>query len=285
MSAIDSAAEITQPSEDNTAIVPSESRRAIVFFANHRPLTPEEMDRCREYCQDRGYELLPSLPARVDVTDLSDDHPADVMREENLANVADVFVGYSATRLFDSLDQLDHFMQAAQNNGVQLDTVREGAMIPGSDALELAVARIDFRRAKRYLLKVTAKVRTANMKARGMCLGRAPQGYVINRDEKGVITLVQDEKIAPKIQKIFMLASDGLTTNDLVLKAEEMGLRTAGGLPPSPAFINRILRNTAYAGFPPGSTEPGDYPPIVSLEVFEKVKGLLDNRRRNKPRI
>src|SRR5436190_7982635 len=114
---------------------------------------------------------------------------------------------------------------------------------------------------------------------------KAALGYVNGRDEKGDKALLLDSQRAPLVQKAFELFGSGLYTQQQVReRVNAEGLRTMSGKPVDRETFSRMLRNAIYAGVVSvdtwGVAEIGKHPPIIPIELFQRVQDLLDGRRR-----
>ena len=121
---------------------------------------------------------------------------------------------------------------------------------------EMAEKKARFRRSKK------------SMAAKGKYIGgnTRPYGYAIN--EEGFFVEKPDE--SSNIKLAFELYSTGkYSTYSLSQELEERGIHIKD------YFLCRMLRNRAYLGEPIG--EYGvHYPPIISEEVFEKVRAIRE---------
>ena len=74
-------------------------------------------------------------------------------------------------------------------------------------------------------------------------------------------------------------ATGRYTRADVLKRVTALGLRTRRGARLSPQTLHALFRNRLYTGrivVPSlGIDVPGDFPPIVSTELFNRVQGLL----------
>lgn len=113
-------------------------------------------------------------------------------------------------------------------------------------------------------------------------------GYRRVRNEKGEPTLAHDPKRAPLIRRAFELYATGHFTKQQVLdKVTGMGLRTINGNPVAITTFVRVLANPIYIGqidVPAwNQTVGGNFKPIVSEEVFDRVQLVAQGRKTNTP--
>ena len=113
---------------------------------------------------------------------------------------------------------------------------------------------------------------------------KAPLGYRNDKDANGNKTLFPDKDRAPHIVEAFRLFATGLYTREQVReRVNALGLRTLKGKPISSESFDRLLRNPRYAGLLSVESwdlqSAGNYEPLVSVELFQRVQDILTGRR------
>ena len=113
---------------------------------------------------------------------------------------------------------------------------------------------------------------------------KAPLGYVNGRDAAGNKTLLPDPDRAPFISQAFELFATALHTKEQVrAQMNALGLRSENDKPISAETFSRMLRNPCYAAILSVDgweiEAKGDYQPLVSVEVFQRVQEILIGRR------
>ena len=129
---------------------------------------------------------------------------------------------------------------------------------------------------------------TAAMKAaieKGRWTFKAPLGFINFKRKDGVATLIPDPERAQLVTKVFKLYSSGLYTKKQVLKmVTDLGLRTASGKLLSQQTLDRMLENPLYAGWMAvqgwGGKQRGNFDPLVTQELFDKVQAILRGKGR-----
>jgi site-specific DNA recombinase len=124
----------------------------------------------------------------------------------------------------------------------------------------------------------------AGMKAtleKGRWQWPAPTGYLSG--SKMGPSLVIDPERGPLIAKLFELVATGEHTKSSALAAvTALGLRSRKGVPLTQETIRKILVNSLYAGElfikSWGKAVKGDYDPLVSQSVFDRVQTVLMGR-------
>lgn len=102
--------------------------------------------------------------------------------------------------------------------------------------------------------------------------------------------MVPDPILFPQLRKIWELVLQGIPIDRVrVIANEEMKIRTPirgrlGGKPIQRCAFYKMLADPFYAGTVRFRDEfvRGLHEPMVSIEEFMKVQGLLQNRRRNR---
>src|SRR5262249_33174231 len=108
-----------------------------------------------------------------------------------------------------------------------------------------------------------------------------PLGYLRTPLQKGVLAL--DPVRAPLIRQAFELyETGGFDKSRLLHRMTALGLRTLAGTPLAPHSFCILLRNRVYTGW---LTVPswklsmrGEFEPIVSESLFQRVQRLLDGK-------
>ncbi len=117
----------------------------------------------------------------------------------------------------------------------------------------------------------------------------APLGFRNARNDRSEATLVHDPKHAPLIEEAFQLYATGLhTKQDVLNKVTRMGLTTAEGEKLTLYDFSKMLRRPLYAGWIVvekwGLKVRGNFEPIVSQDLFDRVQLVADDRRPNRPK-
>jgi site-specific DNA recombinase len=133
---------------------------------------------------------------------------------------------------------------------------------------------------------VRAERTTSGMKHRllsGQWTFPPPLGYVAAKAGSAK-TIVPDPARAPLVRRAFEQFATGLETKSSVLrKVTALGLRTRAGRPVSAQTFTQTLLKPVYAGrivVPEWDIDvPGNFEPIISAELFERVQSLLTGRQ------
>ncbi|MEY4125935.1 MAG: hypothetical protein RL737_124 [Bacteroidota bacterium] len=116
-----------------------------------------------------------------------------------------------------------------------------------------------------------------------------PKGYISGKDEFGKTLMIPDKNIAPLMTELFQDFASGNYSQQEILKMykyKELNLKKSA--------LSRIFCQIAYAGkirVPKFKNEPeivvdGLHEPLISIELFNKVQNILDNRKnlKHKPK-
>ncbi len=172
---------------------------------------------------------------------------------------------------------------------VELHFYREN-MIIGKGASSTDILRWDFSvmGAKSYVLNLSENVRRSleYKRRNGEWGGKAPLGYLNQRDANNKSTLVHDPGRAFLVRMLFEEYAKGCfsISGDLVQKAREWGLRnkTRKGGQLSASQVQHILMNPFYYGEMrvKGKLYPHSYPPLITKDLFDKCENVrLGNSR------
>jgi site-specific DNA recombinase len=172
---------------------------------------------------------------------------------------------------------------------VELHFCRE-AMVINKDASSSDILRWDFSvmGAKSYVLNLSENVRRSleYKRRKGEWGGKAPLGYLNQRDANNKSTLIHDPERAYLVRMVFEEYAKGCfsISGDLVRMAREWGLRNKsrkGGML-SASQIQHILMNPFYYGEMriKGKLYPHSYPPLITKELFDQCEEVrLGNSR------
>lgn len=123
--------------------------------------------------------------------------------------------------------------------------------------------------------------------AEGKHMGPVRIGYHSVYRPDGTTVLETVPEIAAQIRRVFELAATGsYSIQDLVHKAEEMGLRSRGGKKLNKPAIHALLRDPLYKGYIrfAGNLAKGRHEPLVEELVWSKVQAVLRSRRTSIPK-
>jgi site-specific DNA recombinase len=246
---------------------------------------PTQEKACREYCQQHGYSV-----DRVFVEEGESAKSANRTEFQKLisycagkkTNVQAVVV-YNLSRF--SRNVADHaaVQVLLRKNGIKLRSVTEpidesptGKLMEGVFS---AFAQFDNDvRSERTKVGMKAAI------AAGRWPFKAPLGYLNSVGSRTGPSLILDPERAPFVIKAFELYATGQHTKQQVLKtATDLGLTTAKGQKVSMQTFQQMLTKPVYAGWISvkewNENQLGDFQPLISQEVFDKVQAVLRGRR------
>ena len=176
---------------------------------------------------------------------------------------------------------------AADELGRSIHFVKEGQVI-GPDARSSDKLNHDLKvvLAKNYIDNLSEETRKGMVEKaeQGLYPSYAPLGYVNDRESHG---LGVDFERAAIIRELFeTYGKGGVSLRELSKIAHRKGLRTRKGKPLHKSAIAKMLSNPVYIGdmMWKGVYYQGKHDPIVSVEVFERVKRLLHGKGHAKKR-
>ena len=247
-------------------------------------LETQERD-CRAYAQREGWSIL------------------RVFREEGeSAKTAKRTELQEMLRMCHSATQrpsyvLIHALDRFARNGIDHDALREELLKVGIK-LRCVLTPLGETPYDRYIERVLSGLpqldnelrgerSLAGMKMRveqGRWTFKAPIGYINGRDDQGNKTLLIDPKRAGFVKEAFEQYATGLYTKEQVReRTNALGLQSANGNPMAAETFDRMLRNPRYAGILSvhgwDVSAKGNFPPLVSIEIFQRVQDVLAGRR------
>jgi site-specific DNA recombinase len=144
--------------------------------------------------------------------------------------------------------------------------------------------------AKNYIDNLSEEARKGQQEKaeQGIWPTKTPLGYrnVTGPDGRKVIAV--DPQVAPIVAKLF----EWYATGEFALKEVAKKARAAGlvykksGAPVPTSTVHSILRNRLYTGWFEwnGKLYQGKHEPLVSVEAWERVQGVMDGRNASKHR-
>ncbi|MCW5737878.1 MAG: recombinase family protein, partial [Enhydrobacter sp.] len=173
----------------------------------------------------------------------------------------------------------------------EIHFAKEGIVLsPESRSSEKFMHGIKVLMAKNYIDNLSEEARKGMQEKaeQGIWPTKSPMGYrnVVGADGKRVIA--KDPTVAPLVAGLFEWYATGQhSLHDVARMARAAGLaypRSGGSVPTS--TIHTILRNRLYTGWFDwkGQVYQGRHEPLVSVELWERVQGVLDGRFAKKHR-
>lgn len=260
-----------------------------------------QLKKIREYAQKEGY-LIPDEYVFYDdgISGKSVEKRADFNRMIALAKDKDhsfdkIYV-WKLSRFARNQEQSIVYKNLLRKMGVSVVSVSEPLPDgPFGSLIERIIEWMD----EFYLINLGAEV-TRGMEekiGRGEPVVFAPFGY-LNADK----TYIIDEVNAPIVQEIFERYANGEKQRELAVILGQRGVRTKRGNMPENRWIEYILRNPAYIGKIRWTADgeravskrdydneniqitDGNWQPIISMELWEKVQGMLDTQKKAYPK-
>jgi DNA invertase Pin-like site-specific DNA recombinase len=175
--------------------------------------------------------------------------------------------------------------------GVEVHFVKENVVLSqDSRSHEKFMHGIKVLMAKNYIDNLSEETRKGMLqKAReGIWPSFAPLGYKNIVGADGKRTIAPDPDLATVIRQMYERYATGKYTLDQIVElahADGLVYRKSGARVPK-STVHKILRNRIYSGdfdFD-GTTYKGNYEPIVSRELWERVQSVLTGRGARKTR-
>jgi len=241
---------------------------------------PAQQDLLRNYAQEAGIEIAQEF---VDV------ETAKQAGRTNFSAMISFLEDSSdcKTILVEKTDRLYRNLKdwvLIDELGLEVHLVKENEVLSkSSSSHQMFVHGIKVLVAKNHIDNLKEETRKGMLKkARsGYFPSNSPFGYrnVVGADGKK--TIAPDEQIAPFIIKIFeWYATGDYSLSEVAKKAKENGLRYRSGRKVAKGYIHKALRNRVYMGeFEwDGEIYSGNYQPLVSQELWQRVQNVLDGR-------
>jgi site-specific DNA recombinase len=168
---------------------------------------------------------------------------------------------------------------------VEMHFPKEGVVLSReSRSSEKFMHGIKVLMAKNYIDNLSEEARKGMQEKaeQGIWPTKTPLGYrnIIGPDDKKIIAV--DKAVAPIVVKLFeWYASGGISLKEVAKKAQAAGLVYAkSGAKVPLSTVHTILRNRLYTGQFEwnGKLIQGKHEPLVPIELWERVQGVLDGR-------
>ncbi len=246
---------------------------------------PTQQKACIEYCEREGYAVSEIFVEEGESAKTANRPEFQKMLKychKNRGKVQTVVV-YALTRF--SRNTHDHAEVRALllGLGVTLRSVTE----PIEDTSTGRLMEGVLASFSQFDNDVRAERTVAGMKSAlqsGRWTFKAPLGYLNVQSPQNGKTIVHDPDKAPLIRQAFELYATGLYTKEQVLKkVTALGLKTQTGKKLHSQAFNKLLRKPIYAGLLAvnkwESFKQGNFEPIVSRDLFDKVQALITGKK------
>ena len=242
---------------------------------------PAQERRLREYAERKGLVV-------DEIFKITESSTKDTRREfekilerirksrETIALVADTID--RVQRSFKESVVLDNLRKDGK---VEIHFMREGLILNlKSNSSDILRWDMGVMFARSYVLQLSDNVKRSKEESlkKGICIGKAPLGYLRAIDEKGDKTIIPDPSTKSFVQEMFFQYSNGNhSLQSLTILMKDLGLRTSNGNPIVKSQIESMLKNPFYAGVM--STKQGQFPhhyeKLVSQDQFQHVQKIL----------
>ena len=173
---------------------------------------------------------------------------------------------------------------------VEIHFPKEGMVLSrNSRSSEKFMHGIKVLMAKNYIDNLSEEARKGQQEKveQGIWPTKTPLGYrnVAGPDGKKIIAV--DPEVAPMVSKLFEWYATGqYSLQEAARKARDAGFVHRSGTKVPVSTVHSILRNRLYTGqFEwTGKLYQGRHEPLVSIDLWERVQGVLDGRHAKKHR-
>ena len=174
---------------------------------------------------------------------------------------------------------------------VEIHFPKEGVVLSrDSRSSEKFMHGIKVLMAKNYIDNLSEEARKGQQEKaeQGIWPTKTPLGYLNVTGPDGRKVIAVDPEVAPIVSKLF----EWYATGEFALKEVAKKARAAGlvykksGKPVPTSTVHSILRNRLYTGWFEwnGKLYQGKHEPLVSVEAWERVQGVMDGRNASKHR-
>jgi len=246
-----------------------------------------QRDACEAYIKSQAGEGWLALKTAYDDGGISGGHMERDGLKQLLADIVDrkidVVVVYKVDRLTRSLGDFARIVEVFDQHGVSFVSVTQSFNTTTSMGRLTLNVLLSFAQFEREVTGERIRDKIAASKAKGMWMGGTPPlGYdpkaralEVNETEAVLVRHIFDRYLA--LESVGLLWAE-LNAEGRVSKAWTTTKgRPMGGLPFDRGAISHILKNPTYIGMIPHKAlvHPGNHPPIVDRQVFDRVQAML----------
>jgi site-specific DNA recombinase len=245
---------------------------------------------CQAYCLRNGLSVERAFEERGESAKTMDRPEFQAMLDycaRNKGKIGAVVVYHTNRFARDARDHLNVTF-ALGGSGIRLHSVQERLEdTPAGRFIQTMLAGANQLDNEQRADRCKAGMRAAVEKGRWPF--PAPLGFRNARNERNEPTLIHDPKHAPLIAEAFRLYATGLhSKQDVLNRISGMGLTTVEGEKLTLYGFSKMLRRPLFAGWIVvekwGLKVRGNFEPIVSQDLFDRVQLVADDRRPNRPK-
>jgi len=243
-----------------------------------------QRDSCEAYIASQKSEGWVLVPDRYDDGGISGatlERPAlKRLLTDIEAGRVDVIVVYKIDRLSRALMDFAKLVEVFDRHSVTFVSVTQSFNTTTSMGRLTLNILLSFAQFEREVIGERIRDKFAASRKRGMWMGGfVPLGYEVKERK-----LIINEAEAATVRMIFdrFLKVGSATTLTRALEAE--GVRTRRGKLVDKGFIYKLLANRVYIGdaVHKGTAYPGEHKPIISRELWDKVRSIMTARPRTR---
>lgn len=255
-----------------------------------------QMEAITKYCQEKGLKIIKDFSIDESSTrgDRKQYHEMLDFAQSCTGRVA-IVVNY-VDRLQRSSDDSYLINKLRKDGKIEVHFLKEGLIIhKDSKSTDLTFWNMHVLFANAQINNMIDKVKDSLNKnwAEGKWQGRAPLGYLNQRNEDNKAVIVTDPVRAPIIKRLYMEFATGLhTVTSIWHLAKELGLyskaKNRKNCLVTRNTVYEILTNPFYYGEMciKGNLMPHIYEPLVSKELFNLVQNIfVENGGHNRTNI
>lgn len=246
---------------------------------NHYSLGNQEQ-RAREYVKHKGWRVGQIRKDVASGKDTNRDGYQELLDAVNDRSV-DVIIVYRLDRLSRNVRDIYDFLDVIREAGIGFVSLTEGFdTTTAMGRAMLGVAAV-FAQLTREMIAENVKDGLLRRAQAGFYNGsaRGPYGYTYSKESQTLVPVPEEVAVVRDIFSMFADRKWGLNKITKYLNTRGVSPRNVEQWRMN--TVRRILRNHAYIGKVDWHEQvfPGRHEPIVSDELFQRVQGLIDDRK------
>ena len=251
-----------------------------------------QREACAAYITSQRHEGWEQLPDFYDDGGFSGGTMERPGLKQLLAEVeagrVDIIVVYKVDRLTRSLSDFARIVDILDRKTASFVSVTQSFNTTTSMGRLTLNVLLSFAQFEREVTGERIRDKIAASKAKGMWMGGpSPLGYDV-RERALVINDTESVVVRHIFERYTQLGSTGALVDELATRGyrtkvrEYRNGRTVGGIPFGKGMLAAMLKNRIYVGdiVHRGKVHPGLHPPILKLELFDRVQAMIASNRR-----
>jgi len=242
--------------------------------------------KCYDYAKKMGYEIVQVFPEDKGGSGRNGERSSFMQAVEYAKKNEDVkhLIVFKFHRYYrNTKGHLVLYDELLENYGVRVESATQDC---NKDTAEDKHRRITYANDAEFMSNALSETVIDGMheaKLKGILTSQPPVGLKKEWIGKNESRIIRDPDKAQFIEVMFEMYDDGKLVSDIIENVNANGFTTKHDHPLNQQGLMRILRNITYTGYVTVDDETemvrGNFPTIISLELFHRVQDRLNSRK------